>query len=183
MPRERHTHRLLNHLTGSLGAVVPSALAGCAAAAPRLAAMRLATPPDEPVPPRRVAVGLAAKVGAAEYLGPRERQALTLVGHFAFGATAATPFCLMASPNVTRSAVRGAAFGLGVWAASYSGWVPLAGILPPPWRKPMRRSLVTVGSHLLWGAAMGAAAGVLLRDRESGAIQGRAPATDQVPVL
>jgi hypothetical protein len=47
--------------------------------------------------------------------------------------------------------MRGIFFGLVVWAGSYLGWVPAAGILPPATEAPARRNALMIGSHFLWG--------------------------------
>lgn len=54
----------------------------------------------------------------------------TLLGHFIFGALAGTiyaRFCPRAN---------GSLYGITVWAASYLGWIPAIGLLPPATRHP-----------------------------------------------
>ena len=55
------------------------------------------------------------------------------------------------------------AFGLGVWAVSYLGWIPALGLLPPPYRDNPRRAWTTLTAHLVYGAVLGA--GLSRRER------------------
>jgi len=49
----------------------------------------------------------------------------------------------------------GMIFGTGVWVASYFGWVPKLGLMPPPTRDRADRSLVMFGAHLVFGGVLG----------------------------
>jgi hypothetical protein len=49
----------------------------------------------------------------------------------------------------------GAAFGLAVWAGSYLGWLPAAGILRPASEHPARRNALMIAAHVVWGATTG----------------------------
>jgi uncharacterized membrane protein YagU involved in acid resistance len=50
--------------------------------------------------------------------------------------------------------LKGALFGVGVWAASYLGWLPAAGILRPATREPAGRNAMMIASHAVWGASL-----------------------------
>jgi Family of unknown function (DUF6789) len=49
----------------------------------------------------------------------------------------------------------GVAFGLAVWAASYRGWIPALGILPPPESDERGRPAVMVAAHVVYGLVLG----------------------------
>lgn len=49
----------------------------------------------------------------------------------------------------------GIGYGLAVWTASYLGWIPALGILPPATRHPPRRVALMVAAHVVWGATLG----------------------------
>lgn len=53
-------------------------------------------------------------------------------------------------------------FGLGVWAASYLGLLPAAGVRHSPRYDVPARTALILTSHLVWGAA----AGLLLSGRK-----------------
>jgi hypothetical protein len=44
---------------------------------------------------------------------------------------------------------------VAVWAGSYLGWLPAAGILSPATEHPARRNALMIASHVVWGAAAG----------------------------
>jgi uncharacterized membrane protein YagU involved in acid resistance len=122
--------------------------------------LRRALPPGgrDPLPPRRVAVGLARKLGFAGYMDLAEREGLTWASHFGYGAGtgagygAVAPALRKALPHPAAS---GAAYGLAVWVLSYFGWLPAVGITSPQFRHPLRRNATLVLSHLVWGVTTG----------------------------
>jgi hypothetical protein len=61
------------------------------------------------------------------------------------------------TPRNFSGPATGAAFGLGVWTASYLGLLPALGILKPATEHPARRNLLMIGAHVVWGSALGAA--------------------------
>ena len=74
----------------------------------------------------------------------------------------------LVSPNVSAPpAAKGVAWGLAVWAGSYAGWLPAAGILPPPHRRPMRRNVNIILAHVAWGALLGLLTSVFADDEDA----------------
>ncbi len=59
---------------------------------------------------------------------------------------------------------KGAALGIATWAAGFLGWLPAAGLMPPPWRQNARQVTVPILTHVGYGLAT-AAAYEWLRDR------------------
>jgi hypothetical protein len=51
----------------------------------------------------------------------------------------------------------GVGFGLAVWAGSYLGWLPAAGIISPATEHPARRNALMIAAHAVWGAGVGVA--------------------------
>jgi hypothetical protein len=81
---------------------------------------------------------------------------------------------------VPRStATRGVAFALGVWAASYAGWIPALGLLPPPGRDNPRRAWTTATAHVVYGAVLGA--GLARWDRAAREAHPAATAVEPTP--
>lgn len=105
------------------------------------------------LPPHEITGEVAEQVGLGEHLEAPEHYIATVVGHFAYGAAAAIPYALIEDRIDASPAVKGAAYGLGLWAASYLGWLPAAGILRPATQHPAGRNLLMIGCHLIWGAA------------------------------
>ena len=143
--------------------VLLGALAGLAATAPMTLAMKLMheqLPPEEryPLPPRAVTEGVAEKAGVNEHLDEGERVAATWASHFAYGAACGALYGALSGGRAEeRPVLSGVGFGLAVWAGSYLGWLPAAGILAPATEHPARRNALMIAAHVVWGATTGAA--------------------------
>ena len=148
------------------------ALAGLAATAPMTLAMKLMheqLPREEqyPLPPRQVTEGIAEKAGVNEHLGEEEREAATWVSHFAYGAACGALYGALSGERLDeRPLLAGAGFGVVVWAGSYLGWLPAAGILSPATEHPARRNALMIAAHLVWGATAAAALAGLAGEKE-----------------
>ena len=142
--------------------ILLGALAGLAATGPMTLAMKLMheqLPREEqyPLPPRQVAEGLAEKAGANEHLDEEEREAATWVSHFAFGAAAGALYGAVSGERIDgHPLLAGVGFGFAVWAGSYLGWLPAAGIISPATEHPARRNALMIAAHVVWGACVGA---------------------------
>jgi uncharacterized protein DUF6789/uncharacterized protein DUF1440 len=142
--------------------VLLGALAGLAATGPMTLAMKLLherLPREEryPLPPRQVTEGLAEKAGVNEHLDEEEREAATWVSHFAYGAACGALYGAVSGERLDeRPLLAGVGFGLAVWAGSYLGWLPAAGVLSPATEHPARRNALMIAAHAVWGATTGA---------------------------
>ncbi|RUW89930.1 hypothetical protein EOA19_22970 [Mesorhizobium sp. M7A.F.Ca.US.010.02.1.1] len=76
--------------------------------------------------------------------GRDERQARTNSGAMTGAVFALLP----------RHRGSGILYGLGVWTASYLGWIPAARILAPAWRHPAERNLLMIAVHIVWGTVL-----------------------------
>jgi uncharacterized membrane protein YagU involved in acid resistance len=137
--------------------ILLGALAGLAATAPMTLAMKLMheqLPPEEkyPLPPRQVAEGLAEVAGVNEYMDEEDREAATWASHFAYGAACGALYGAVSGRALGRhAALSGAGFGAAVWAGSYLGLLPAAGILSPATEHPARRNALMIAAHIVWG--------------------------------
>ena len=127
--------------------ILLGALAGLAATGPMTLAMKLMheqLPREEryPLPPRQVTEGLAEKAGVNEHLDEEERET-----HVAVSGKRLDGHPVLA----------GVGFGFAVWAASYLGWLPAAGIISPATEHPARRNALMIAAHVVWGATTGVA--------------------------
>ncbi|HEX8556949.1 MAG TPA: DUF6789 family protein [Pyrinomonadaceae bacterium] len=159
--------------------ILLGALAGLAATAPMTLAMKLMheqLPGDEqyPLPPRQVTEGMAEKAGVNEHLDDEERAAATWASHFAYGAACGALYGALTSGGRadSRPLLAGAGFGVAVWAGSYLGWLPAAGIISPATEHPARRNALMIAAHLVWGAT--AALALKEADDRWGTAEGRA---------
>jgi hypothetical protein len=73
----------------------------------------------------------------------------TLLAHFAYGALTGALYGV-ASPRAAP--ISGALYGVGVWCASYLGWIPSFGILKAATAHPARRNGLMLAAHIVWGA-------------------------------
>ena len=105
-------------------------------------------------PPKRLVRGLAGRAGL-----PTKRRGVGTVGatgaaHLGFGLGGGALYGAV----VHRSSVpRGVAFGIGVWAVSYAGWIPALRLMPPPHKDLRGRAWTILSAHAVYGAVLGAA--------------------------
>ena len=141
--------------------LLTGALAGVVATAPMTAAMThlhrgLAGRNRYPLPPREIVGSVAPPLkGAAA-------SDATIAAHFAYGALCGAAFAAL-SPKPTIAT--GVAGGVGIWLASYFGWVPSINILRPASRHPASRNALMILAHVVWGGAFAVAQSELLESR------------------
>jgi hypothetical protein len=116
----------------------------------------------EDLPPELIT--LAALDGAGAHKpDERTQDALAALLHMGFGSAAGALFGL--SYRLARlpipAVAQGVVYGGLVWLASYAGWVPALGIMPPPARDEPRRPVVMVLAHWVYGGVLGALVGRL----------------------
>lgn len=129
--------------------LIVGALAGLTATTFMTAAMRrlharLPAIERYPLPPREITERLLPE-GTLE----AALQDASLLAHFGYGAASGA---LIAATGIRKGDAAGAALGVGIWAASYFGWVPAFRILAPAEQHPPRRNALMIGAHLVWGA-------------------------------
>ncbi|WZO98992.1 DUF1440 domain-containing protein [Isosphaeraceae bacterium EP7] len=108
-----------------------------------------------PLPPRQISEQFERAASIRHELDESQETALTLASHLAYGAGAGAVYGTIAARLPASPAVRGAAFGLGVWAVSYLALMPALGVLSPATEHPRRRTALMIGAHLVWGASAG----------------------------
>ena len=152
--------------------ILLGALAGLAATGPMTLSMKLMheqLPRAEqyPLPPRQVTEGVAEKAGVNQHLGEEGRVAATWASHFAYGAACGALYGALTGERADRNPLlAGVGFGVAVWAGSYLGWLPAAGILSPATEHPARRNALMIAAHVVWGASAGAALAGLSGDED-----------------
>ncbi len=108
------------------------------------------------LPPKRITEEAMESAGL-EQAGETERNVASTAAHLGFGTSVGAVFYLLRArlrppgPGV----VHGLGYGLAVWAASYKGWVPALGILPPPESDEPGRRKTNVLAHVIYGAVLG----------------------------
>jgi len=109
-------------------------------------------------PPRKLVRRTMSRLG----LSPSRRtlQLSTAAAHVAFGMSMGALYGLLPRAGRGRSRApfaTGPLFGLGVWAASYAGWIPALGLMPPPSRDRPGRPTTMILAHLVYGATLAGA--------------------------
>ena len=108
----------------------------------------------EPLPPAQITKEVTKAVGLHDELEHEGRLALTMASHFAYGAAMGAVYGAVVQPRTTlEAAATGMAFGLGVWAASYGGWLPIAGLYRSAAVEPSKRNAMMIAAHLVTQAA------------------------------
>lgn len=108
-----------------------------------------------PMHPRLVTMQVARKAGVLHELDESEQFGLTLAAHFAYGALVGALYGPLTHPIPGPAVVKGAAYGLAVWAGNYLGLLPALGILSPATDHPPRRTAIMIAAHLVWGMTAG----------------------------
>jgi hypothetical protein len=105
-------------------------------------------------PPKRLVRGLAGRAGIPTKRRGVGTVAVTGAAHLGFGLGGGAVYGAV----VHRSSVpRGVAFGIGVWAVSYVGWIPALRLMPPPYKDLRGRAWTILSAHVVYGAVLGAA--------------------------
>lgn len=110
-------------------------------------------------PPQRITDHLLHRTGSRPSRGLR--RALGTAAHLGFGAGAGAAYAAVQGRGRLPGppAASGVGYGLGVWAASYAGWIPALGALPPPEEDRPGRVRTMVIAHIVYGAVLGALVG------------------------
>lgn len=110
----------------------------------------------QPEPPKQITQRVARRLGIGNKVrGGRTWDAATWAAHLGYGAGTASLYPLITRWLPLPNLLRGIVFAMGIWAASYMGWLPAANILPPANKQPARRNVVMILSHILWGSLTG----------------------------
>jgi uncharacterized membrane protein YagU involved in acid resistance len=75
----------------------------------------------------------------------------SLVAHLGYGASMGSLYNTFARKVEVSAVVKGAVFGIVVWGASYLGWLPAASFSEAASEEPMKRNLLMIGAHIIWG--------------------------------
>lgn len=104
--------------------------------------------------------------GGREYTPRPGENLATAVAHGGFGTAAGAVFGVLTGGRPPRVRT-GLAYGLGVWLASYEGWVPWVTVQPPAHRDAPARAAVMAAAHLVYGCALAAVLRRMRRPRLS----------------
>jgi hypothetical protein len=150
------------------------AAAGALATAPMSAVMlawhrQLSWTKRDPLPPAQIVNELTKALGLRRQTTHEERLAATAVAHVGYGGAMGALYGLTTNPkSLSAAASTGVAFGLGVWAGSYLGFLPASGLYRSAAREPTERNSMMIAAHIVWGASLGLLAHSLLKAATTG---------------
>lgn len=155
--------------SGVLTSVVQGACAGLAATGPMTLFMQAAHRylpiwQRSSLPPRKITMHLARRVGLKKHMGESQRSAATWIAHFGYGTAMGAVYGPLARRIPLPPVIKGTAYGLVVWAASYLAGLPILQVPQAARDQPRHRNLLMMGAHIVWGSSLGLAAD-LLKDR------------------
>lgn len=111
-------------------------------------------------PPKKIVTAALDAIGMGGQ-SDRTENVLAALTHFGFGVAAGSLFAVLHRRLhlPIPPAVHGIIFGSLVWGASYKGWVPALGIMPPAERDKLARPEVMLIAHWIYGCTLGMVVG------------------------
>ncbi len=114
------------------------------------------------LPPELITKELAHRAHVRWHMSKTQILAATLVSHFGYGAAMGALYSPLDKKLPLPAVVKGVIFSVVVWAGSYLGLLPLIGISESAHKEPVRRNLMMIAAHLVWGSAMAPLANLLM---------------------
>ena len=113
-------------------------------------------------PPRQLTDAALDATGAPD-ISEGSKDAIAAGAHLGFGVLAGALFGFLHRklPLPIPPVPHGVVYGLAVWAVSYKGWIPAAGILPPPEHDLPGRRRSMILAHCVYGGILGTTVGRL----------------------
>ncbi len=142
-----------------LGRLFAGAIAGLAATLPMSLVMMKGHRKRSqwnPLPPRQITAATIDSVGLDESVSEETEAALTVLNHFAYGASMGGLYGVLADRRSPVAGITtGVCYGVGVWAISYLGWLPATGLYRSAAEDSRERNLLMLGAHVVWGGTLG----------------------------
>jgi len=113
------------------------------------------------LPPEEITDELADRASLEKHMDKQERVGAALVSHFGYGSAMGALYSLVSRLISLPPWLKGTLFGLVVWVASYLGLLPALRLSPSANVEPVRRNLLMIAAHVVWGLATGIAADIL----------------------
>jgi fatty acid desaturase len=107
-------------------------------------------------PPEEI-VDRSAERLTGHRLEEQHADAAGAIAHLAFGAAAGAMFAIgwgKLHPAIPAS-LAGVGYATGIWSASYLGWVPALGLMPPAEQDDRSRQTVLLVAHWVYGVILG----------------------------
>jgi putative membrane protein len=113
------------------------------------------------LPPQEITDEVAKRSNLRRRINKAQLLGATLVSHFGYGSAMGVLYSLLTRVLPLPPIVKGMLFGLVVWGGSYLGLLPAMGFSTWAGKEPVRRNLLMLLAHLVWGSSTGIIADVL----------------------
>jgi hypothetical protein len=107
------------------------------------------------LPPKAITMDLLNRVNIKQHMNRKQRKRATWLAHVAYGTGVGAIYGSFSRAVPLPPPVKGVAFALLVWAGSYLGWLPAFDVSGSAPDQPIRRNLLMIGAHVVWGAVAG----------------------------
>jgi uncharacterized membrane protein YagU involved in acid resistance len=107
------------------------------------------------LPPERITTELAKRAKVGKHTNKSQRVGATLIMHFGYGSNMGMLYAPLSRRVPLPPALKGAIFGLLVWAGSYLGIAPTLDLSEAAPKQPWQRNMLMIGAHLVWGTTLG----------------------------
>jgi uncharacterized membrane protein YagU involved in acid resistance len=131
--------------------IISGAIGGLLASIPMWGVMAGIKRRSAPLPPRLITMRMLRRFHATPPRHDATREAIALAAHLGYGAAAGAAYGPISRLIPLPGLLRGAFYGAAVWAGSYAGWLPVAGIHAPPAATSRRQNGAILAGHLVWG--------------------------------
>lgn len=134
-------------------------LAGTAAMTAVMVGGRRLLPRREqtPLPPVKITEALARRIKWRRMMHAEGRRQAAWVAHFLYGMAGGVAYSALMRRWNAPAAFKGAAYGLGVWAAGYLGWLPAFDLPSAAAKETVSRNVLMITAHVVWGAVLASA--------------------------
>jgi uncharacterized membrane protein YagU involved in acid resistance len=105
-------------------------------------------------PPVQITANVQRRLTNVEDAPEPVFQASWLLSHFGYGAGCGVLYSLLGRLLLRPLALRGLAYGLGVWGISYINLIPQLRLYPPVREDRLSRTAVMIAAHMVYGVAL-----------------------------
>jgi hypothetical protein len=109
--------------------------------------------PSTDLPPRTI-IDEALNEVSGELPPEAVSRPATTIAHYGYGGLVGSMFPLFDRMGFESRLANGAAYGLGVWVASYCGLLPLFGSSARATMRPARINGIMIAAHVVWGVSL-----------------------------
>src|SRR3954464_8340142 len=142
-----------------MAGLLRGAISGALATVPMtvaMDAMHQNLPNDEqyPSPPEQIAAIVERRIVGTKLPEPAHKS-VAMTSHFGYGTLVGALYGPVSRLIPLPPALRGMAYAMGVWGASYLGVLPALDLFPPATEDTPNRNAMMIAAHLIWGSALG----------------------------